>query len=84
MKPLRNFVLLEEIKNSEQTASGIILGENVDQEPTYQARVIQVGPDVSDVGEENIVLIQRHLFNEITFEKKQYLIGKSDGIIAIC
>lgn len=87
--PLKNFVLLEEVKNKSELDSGLILSDSVDQEPTYQAKVLECGSDVS-VGYLNplfkngdTVLIQKHLFNEITLDKKQYLIGKADGVMAV-
>lgn len=86
--PLKNFVLLQEIKNEAKTASGFEI-ENVDQEPTYQAKVLECGSDIS-IGYLNplfkngdTVLIQKHLFNEVTLDKKQYLIGKADGVMAV-
>lgn len=103
IKPVKNYILLEEIKNSLETDSGIVLTEDTDQEPTYMANVLECG-----VGETppmamnttfasdqalilspfpfkngDTVLIQKHLFNEITVDKKHYLIGKSDGIMAV-
>lgn len=95
--PLKNFVLLEEIENEETTAGGIVLGDHVDQEPTYQAKVLEYGPECPKPFEGDstmpvpftgfkigdIVLIQKHLFNEITLDKKKYLIGKADGIMAV-
>jgi co-chaperonin GroES (HSP10) len=87
--PLKNYVLLEEIQHENITDTGILLGDTVDREPTYKAKVLECGSDVS-IGYLNplfkngdTVLIQKHLFNEITLDKKQYLIGKADGIMAV-
>ncbi len=89
IQPLQDYVLLEEIK--EEVKSGIILADDADIEKPNLAKVLALGnilPNSDSTGTFGIavdatVLFKRHLFDEITLDKKQYLIGRQDGIVAL-
>lgn len=55
LKPLHNKVAVVRIKNPVETQSGIILTKSTGE--VDKARVIAIGPEVRDVAENNIVLI---------------------------
>lgn len=83
IKPLDNYVVLEE-QILTKTETGIILGDNPNLDRPNIGTILACGPDVKKVKVQDVVLIKYHLFEEILLEKKKYLIGKDEGIIALC
>jgi len=85
IKPLYNYLVLEELKPSETLeTNGLVLQEKVNMDLPALAKVIDMGPDckpVVNVGD--TVLVQRHLFNETIVDKKEYIIGKDEALVAI-
>ncbi len=82
IQPLQNYLLLEEIK--QEVKAGIILTDDANIEKPNLAKVLFLGPEVSAmslVGSN--VLFKRHLFEEVTFGEKKYLIGQEDGVVAV-
>jgi co-chaperonin GroES (HSP10) len=77
--PLQDYVLLEEIHS--EILSSIILPDNPDIERSNRCKIISKGEKVLlAVGE--TVLIKPHMFDEIEIDKKKYLIGREESIIA--
>ena len=91
IKPLRDNVLLEPIKE-EKKKGGIILPETVEKERPEKGRVLAVGPGKFDkdgkripldVRKGNVVLFTKYGPNEIKVGDKEYLIAKEEDILAI-
>lgn len=96
IKPLRGYVLIQEITANE-TASKIILG-NVDTEINYVGKIVELDSNVTNdstlqVGDN--VIFKRHLFDElvdpvITDEgnldvvksKTKYFLGRQENVTA--
>ncbi len=83
IKPLDNYVLLEEEVQT-TLESGIILADDVNLDKPNIGRIVAVGPDVKKVKVKDEVLFLYHLFFEVTLDKKKYLFGKDEGIVAKC
>lgn len=67
-----------------KTESGIIVPiDNREADDSTQEVVLAVGPDVKTVEVGQKVLFKRHLFQVYEIEKKNHLIGKGEGIIAV-
>lgn len=83
IKPLQNFVLIEPIKK-EATKSGIIIPEDADLDPTYQAIVVALGEKVTiPVKKGDKVLIKEYGFDKMKVGEKEHLLGREENIIAI-
>ncbi len=80
MKPLKDYVILEEIKK--ELSKVILISDKIDIE-NHQAEVISVGSEVKLVVPGDKVLIKNYGFDEIEFEGKVYKVGKEEGIYAI-
>lgn len=92
IKPLADHILIEPIKEEEQTKAGILLPESSDKERPEQGTVIAVGPGRTTSGGKVIpislksgdkVLFTKYGPNEIKVEEKEYLIAKEEDILAI-
>ena len=92
IKPLADHVLIEPIKETEQTKTGILLPETAEKERPEQGKVIAVGPGKKtsagkiipiDVKVGNKVLFTKYGPNEIKVDDKEYLIAKEEDILAI-
>ncbi len=90
--PLRDYILIEPIKEEEKTKSGILLPETAEKERPEQGRVIAVGSGRKtdegkiiplDVKQGQLVLFTKYGPNEIKHEDKEYLIAKEEDILAI-
>lgn len=81
MKPLKDWIILEEIK---QEISKVIITEDIADNDSNLAKVLEIGESVKQVKKDDVVLIQRFGFTEIEHEKKRYLIGKEDNILVVC
>jgi chaperonin GroES len=92
-KPLKDGVLVKEIKKEEKTESGIILPENHEKEGPLKGQVIAVGEGKRGVNGElisvsvkegdEILFKKGYGVDEIEIEKEKYLIMKEDDIIGI-
>jgi len=92
IKPLADNVLIEPIKQEEQTKGGIILPKTAEKERPEQGKVIAVGPGKRDssgkiipvgIKEGDKVLFTKYGPNEIKVDDKEYLIAKEEDILAI-
>ena len=85
IRPLRDFVILEEVLPPKETISGLII-ENVDLEPTKKAVVIKISKDIrdkTDIVEGDTVIYRPHLFEDVVLDKKKHLVGRLENILAI-
>ena len=81
--PLTGYVVLKEVQNA--IVSSSIIVEGVDLEPTNRATVLAVPKEDKlsyKVGDE--VVIKRHMFDEHEVDKEQILIGRQEGVVALC
>ncbi len=85
-------ILIEPMKQSEQTKGGIFLPKTADKDRPEQGKVISVGPGKKD-SSGNIISVelkegQKVLFTkygptEIKVDDKEYLIAKQEDILAV-
>jgi len=92
IKPLRDHILIEPIKEEEKTKSGIFLPDTVSKERSEQGKVIAIGSGKkTDDGKiiplsikpGDIVLFSKYGPSEIKVDGKEYLIASENDILAI-
>ena len=92
IKPLSDHILIEPIKEEEETETGILLPQTAEQERPEQGKVIATGPGRRtgsgkviplEVKPGDKVLFTKYGPNEIKVENKNYLIAKQEDILAI-
>lgn len=90
IKPLADNVLIEPIKEEEQTKTGILLPDTAEKESPEQGKVIAVGPGKMNssgkivppqVKVGDTVLFTKYSPNEIKVGEKEYLIIKAEDIL---
>ena len=91
-KPLSNHLFIEPFTEEAVTKSGIVLPDTAEKEKPMQGKVIAVGPGKLNEKGERIpmsvkvgdrVLFKKYGPDEIEFDKKKYLVGDEDDILAI-
>lgn len=91
-KPLSNHLFIEPLTEDAVTKSGIVLPDTAEKEKPMQGKVIAVGPGkLNDKGERipmsvkvgDSVLFKKYGPDEIEIEKKKYLVGDEDDVLAI-
>jgi chaperonin GroES len=91
-KPLSNHLFLEPLAEENTTKSGIVLPETAEKERPMRGKVIAIGPGkLNEKGERvamsvkvgDVVLFKKYGPDEIEFDKKKYLVGDEDDILAI-
>ena len=91
-KPLFNRLFIETIEEEAITKSGIVLPDTAEKEKPVKGKVVAVGPGkLNEKGERvpmsvkvgDIVLFKKYGPDEIEIEKKKYLVGDEDDILAI-
>jgi len=92
IKPLADHVLIEPIKEEEQTKAGIFLPETASKEKSEEGKVIAVGPGkMTDEGKiipmsikpGDKVLFSKYGPTEIKIDDKEYSIASESDILAI-
>ena len=85
VKPLGNRVLAKKIEEEERrTPGGIVLPESVKDEKAIRGEVVALGTaDKFDVKEGDKVLISAYAGTEIRMGEEQYLLVKSNDILAV-
>lgn len=92
LKPLRDHVLLEAIKEDAKSKGGIVLPDTASKERPEQGKVVAVGPGrlnlkgqrvLMEVKKGDVVLFSKYGPNEIKVDGKEYLIAKEEDILAI-
>ncbi|MCD5408924.1 co-chaperone GroES [Candidatus Bipolaricaulota bacterium] len=85
VKPLGNRVLVKKIEEEERrTPGGIVLPESVKDEKATRGEVVALGTaDKFDVKEGDKVLISAYAGTEIRMGEEQYLLVKSNDILAV-
>ena len=91
LKPLGNRILVQRLEADEKLAGGIILPDSA-KKKQEQAKVIAVGTGKKDkqgnfiplefkVGD--IILMEKYSGQEVTLDDEEYIILRSDDVIAI-
>lgn len=91
LKPLRNYVVLEKVKEETMTASGIVLQtKEAGDEPSH-GLVLAVGPGVTENGKlipidlkkGQHVIYKKYSGTEVKDKNEDYLLIKAEDILAI-
>lgn len=91
IKPVEDNILIEPLERETTTASGIVIPDSVKEKP-QQGKVLAVGPGKKDdegrlitvdikVG--SVVLYKKWGGNEIKASGKEYLIIRSEDVLAV-
>lgn len=81
-KPLANRVLIEREEESNTTASGIIIPDNVKEKP-LKGKVLAIGSEVEGIEVGDTVVFSKYTGVEIVVENKEYLILTTDDILGL-
>ncbi len=81
-KPLANRVLIEREEESNTTASGIIIPDNVKEKP-IKGKVLAIGSEVEGIEVGDTVVFGKYTGVEIVVENKEYLILTTDDILGL-
>lgn len=91
IKPLQDRVLIKQLQQETQTASGIFLPESAAEKPT-QGKVIAVGEGkINDDGKcrpisvkvGDIVLYGQYAGQKVKVDQEEYIIAREEDIMAI-
>lgn len=92
IKPLSDHILIEPIKEEEQTKAGIFLPETANKDKSEEGKVIATGPGKMTEDGKIIpmavkpgdkVLFTKYGPSEIKVDNKEYLIASESDILAI-
>jgi len=92
LKPLRDHVILEVMKEDEKTKGGIVLPDTASKERPEQGKVVAVGPGrlnlkgqrvPMELKKGDVVLFSKYGPNEVKVDDKEYLVAKEEDILAI-
>ena len=78
--PLGNKLLIEIKKNEKVTAGGILIPT---EKLTKEAVVIKTGPEVLDIVEGDVIMLDKLEGAEVTLEGKNYHIIIEDNVIGV-
>jgi chaperonin GroES len=91
LKPLHDRIIVEAAAKEEKTASGIILPDSAQEKP-LKGKVLATGPGKRldsgkiaeiDVNEGDTVLYGKYAGTEVTVDGKDYIILRSEDILAV-
>lgn len=92
LRPLRDHVILQPIKQEEKTKGGIVLPDTASKERPEQGKVVAVGPGrlnlkghrvPMELKRGDVVLFSKYGPNEVKVDDKEYLVAKEEDILAI-
>lgn len=91
-KPLSNHLFIEPIEENKTTKSGIVLPDTAEKEKPIRGKVVAVGPGKFNekgyripmsVKVGDVVLFKKYGPDEIEVDRKKYLVGDEEDILAI-
>lgn len=83
IEPLGEYVLVEPAKSDTKTASGIVIPDTSEEKP-QEGLVVAIGSDKKiKVKPGQKVIYSKYSGNEVKIEDKEYLLVKSEDILAI-
>jgi len=83
MRPLRNNVVIDEIKEEKKTESGLILDGTSADDDTKLGFVVAIGPNVTDVQVYDKVIVDWSKGTVFEVQGRQGVMISEDNIIAI-
>lgn len=84
LRPLGENVLVKIAKEKNKTESGIVLPESASQEKPQEAKVVAIGDSEKiKVKKGQRVIFAKYGGTEFKLEKEEYLILKSEDILAV-
>ncbi|QQS61200.1 MAG: co-chaperone GroES [Candidatus Moraniibacteriota bacterium] len=84
VRPLGENVLILPEEQEKKTGSGIYLPESASKEKPQQGKVIEIGESKKIAVKKNQkVIYNRYSGTEVEFEGKEYLIVKTEDIVAV-
>ena len=78
--PLADRRVLEQLKQEEQTKSGIILPDSAQEKPKM-AKVLAVGVKVEEVKEGDVVLYNSYGPDDVKVDGQDFMISKEEDIL---
>ncbi|SDI91461.1 co-chaperone GroES [Natribacillus halophilus] len=91
LKPLGDRIVIEQVEQEEQTASGIVLPDSAKEKP-QEGKVVAVGSGrVTDNGEKvapevnegDAIIFSKYAGTEVKYNEKEYLILRESDILAV-
>lgn len=82
LRPIKNNVIVELIEKEKTTASGIVL-TSADSDEASRGKVLEIGPDVLDVQQGQIVMPNWNKARKTKYEDKEFYIVPENEIVLI-
>ncbi|AXF57405.1 co-chaperone GroES [Salicibibacter kimchii] len=91
LKPLGDRIVIEQVEQEEQTASGIVLPDSAKEKP-QEGKVVAVGSGrVTDNGEKvalevsegDAIIFSKYAGTEVKYNEKEYLILRESDVLAV-
>ena len=84
MKAVKNYIIVERIKQGPKTVGGLILTEDVDADNRYiKANVISVGNLVEGIKDNDVVFIDKHAGHGVQYKETLYHVIRSGDVVLI-
>ncbi|MDO8054108.1 co-chaperone GroES ['Opuntia sp.' phytoplasma] len=81
IQPLNDYVVLKPKFQDERTSSGLIVSTSPRKEESLGI-VVSFGPKVIDLKTDDLVVYKNYSGEKVQFQEEEYLIVKSENIIA--
>ncbi|MBB6451010.1 chaperonin GroES [Geomicrobium halophilum] len=91
LKPLGDRIIIEQVEQEEQTASGIVLPDSAKEKP-QEGKVIAVGSGrvtengekvTPEVKEGDAIIFSKFAGTEVKYDEKEYLILRESDVLAV-
>jgi len=82
LKPIKKNVIIELIQKEKVSSGGILLAE-VDREEASKGTVISIGPEVTEVKLNEVILPNWQKARKVKFDDLEYWIVNEDDIILV-
>ncbi|QQK75247.1 co-chaperone GroES [Salicibibacter cibarius] len=91
LKPLGDRIVIEQVEQEEQTASGIVLPDSAQEKP-QEGKVIAVGNGrvtengervAPEVNEGDVIIFSKYAGTEVKYNEKEYLILRESDVLAV-
>lgn len=86
IQPLGKNILVEIVVQEKVTDSGIVLPDTASEEKPQEGKVVAVGDSEKineNIKKDSLVIFAKYSGTEIEIDKKEYLILKSEDILAV-
>jgi chaperonin GroES len=82
LRPIKNNVIVELIEKEKTTASGIVL-TSADSDEASRGKVLEIGPDVLDIQQGQIVLPNWNKARKTRYDDKEFYVVPENEIVLI-